>query len=94
MTTLLYQSRYRCNGQLRKSCEFQNLSCDYFNLLFNIFKNTYNQQGLKKYKLPGKLVEISRGLQVEDDCPIMMSQKKFVFLKTLHSRALTITAYT
>jgi len=52
------------------------------------------QQGLKKCKFPGKLVEISRGPQVEDDRPFVTSQKKFIFLKTLHSRDLTITAHT
>jgi len=31
-------------------------------------------QGLKKCKFPGKLVEISRGPQVEDDRPFMTSQ--------------------
>jgi len=51
-------------------------------------------QGLKKCEFPGKLVEISCGPQVEDDRHFMTSQKKFVFLKTLHSRALTITEYT
>jgi len=51
-------------------------------------------QSFKNFKFPGKLVEISRVPQVEDDRPFMTSQKKFVFLKTLHSRALTITAYT
>jgi len=53
-----------------------------------------SHQGLKKCKFPGKLVEISRGPQVEDDRLFMTSQKQFVFLKTLHSRAVTITAYT
>jgi len=52
------------------------------------------RQGFKKCKFPGKLVEISRGPQDEDDRPFMTSQKKFVFLKTLHSRALAITAST
>jgi len=41
---------------------------------------TVADQGFKKCKFPGKLVEISRGLQVEDDRPFIMSQKKFVFL--------------
>jgi len=36
-------------------------------------------QGLKKRKFPGKLVEISRGSQVKDDRPFMMSQKEFIF---------------
>jgi len=53
-----------------------------------------SDQGLKKCKFPTKLVEISRGLQVEDDRPFMTLQKKYIFLKTLHSRALTIAAYT
>jgi len=43
-------------------------------------------QGLKKCKFPGKLIKISRGPQVEDNRPSMMSQKEFVFLKMLHSR--------
>jgi len=38
-------------------------------------------QGLKKCKFPRKLVEISHGLQVEDDRPFMKPQKEFVFLK-------------
>jgi len=52
------------------------------------------QQGLKKCKFPGKLVKISHGPQVKDDRPLIMSQKEFVFLKTLHSRVLTITVFT
>jgi len=32
------------------------------------------QQGLKKCKFPGKLVELYRGPQVEDDRPFMTSQ--------------------
>jgi len=51
-------------------------------------------QGWKKCKFPGKLVDISRGAQVEDDRPFMTSQKEFIFLKTLHLRASTITAFT
>jgi len=39
-----------------------------------------SNQGLKKCKLPGKLVDISRGPQVEDDRRFMTSQKEFVFL--------------
>jgi len=44
------------------------------------------KKGLKKCTFPGKLIEISRGPHVEDDRRFMTSQKKFVFLKTLHSR--------
>jgi len=50
--------------------------------------------GLKECKFPGKRVRISRGPQVGDDRPCMTSQMKFVFLKTMHSRVLTITAFT
>jgi len=39
---------------------------------------------LKKCKFRGKLIEICRGPQVEDDRPSMTTQKEFVFLKTLH----------
>jgi len=49
---------------------------------------------LKKCKFPGKLVEISLGSQVEDDRSLMTSQKEVIFLKTLHLRASTITAFT
>jgi len=44
--------------------------------------------GLKKWKFRGKLVEISRGPQIKDDCFFMTSQKEFVSLKTLHSKGL------
>jgi len=50
--------------------------------------------GLEECKFPWKLVKISRGPQVEGDHPFMTSQKKYVFLKTLLSRALTISAQT
>jgi len=43
-------------------------------------------QGLKKCKFPGKLIEIFRGPQVEDYRPFMMSRKVFLFLNTLHLR--------
>jgi len=53
-----------------------------------------HRQGLKKCKFPEKLVKILRGPQVENDHPLIASQKESVFLKTLHSRDWTITAFT
>jgi len=59
----------------------------------NIYWNDSTQTlSLKKCKFPRKLVKISRGPQVEHDRPFVMSQK-IIFLKTLHSRDLTVTEY-
>jgi len=47
-----------------------------------------NNQGLKKCKFPGKLVEISREPQVEHNRPFMMSQKERVFLENVALKSL------
>jgi len=49
--------------------------------------------GLQKCTFPGKLVEIPRGLQSWTRSPFYDVADEIVFLKTLHSRALSITAF-
>jgi len=45
-------------------------------------------QSFKNFKFPGKLVEISRVPQVEDDRPFMTSQKKICFLENVALKSL------